>query len=63
MLKIKKPQLLLRLFYLKNGAEEKTRTSTGEPPLDPEPSVSTNSTTSALRECIYKDSQEIASCF
>ena len=29
------------------GAEEKTRTSTGEPPLDPEPSASTNSATSA----------------
>ena len=31
------------------GAEEKTRTSTGEPPLDPEPSASTNSATSATR--------------
>ncbi len=29
------------------GAEEKTRTSTGKPPLDPEPSASTNSATSA----------------
>ncbi len=29
------------------GAEEKTRTSTGIPPLDPEPSASTNSATSA----------------
>ncbi len=29
------------------GAEEKTRTSTGMPPLDPEPSASTNSATSA----------------
>ena len=31
------------------GAEEKTRTSTGRPPLDPEPSASTNSATSATR--------------
>ncbi len=30
-----------------SGAEEKTRTSTGKPPLDPEPSASTNSATSA----------------
>ena len=29
------------------GAEEKTRTSTREPSLDPEPSASTNSATSA----------------
>jgi hypothetical protein len=29
------------------GAEEKTRTSTGMRPLDPEPSASTNSATSA----------------
>ena len=29
------------------GAEEKTRTSTRIPPLDPEPSASTNSATSA----------------
>ncbi len=33
------------LFH--SGAEERTRTSTEKPPLDPEPSVSTNSTTSA----------------
>ena len=31
-----------------HGAEGGTRTPTGEPPLDPEPSVSANSTTSAL---------------
>ena len=31
------------------GAEEKTRTSTRIPPLDPEPSASTNSATSATR--------------
>ncbi len=30
-----------------NGAEEKTRTFTGKPQLDPEPSASTNSATSA----------------
>ncbi len=34
-------------FYTFDGAEERTRTSTREPALDPEPSVSTNSTTSA----------------
>ena len=34
------------LFF--HGAEGETRTPTGEPPLDPEPSVSANSTTSAL---------------
>ncbi len=31
----------------KSGAEGETRTPTGEPPLDPEPSASTNSATSA----------------
>ena len=35
--------------FSKFGAEEKTRTSTREPPLDPEPSASTNSATSATR--------------
>ncbi len=35
-----------RLFIL-FGAEGETRTPTGLRPLDPEPSVSTNSTTSA----------------
>ncbi len=34
-------------FAEKNGAEERTRTSTGKPPLDPEPSASTSSATSA----------------
>ncbi len=37
-----------------NGAEGETRTPTGEPPLDPEPSVSTNSTTSARKRHIDK---------
>ena len=32
------------------GAEERTRTSTGLPPLAPEASVSTNFTTSAQRK-------------
>ena len=36
-------------FGLLVGAEGESRTPTGEPPLDPEPSVSTNSTTSAFR--------------
>ena len=30
-----------------DGAEEKSRTPTGKPPLDPEPSASTSSATSA----------------
>ena len=34
-------------FAEKIGAEERTRTSTGKPPLDPEPSASTSSATSA----------------
>ena len=54
---------MLRLFRLKYGAEEKTRTSTEKPPLDPEPSVSTNSTTSARRETVYKNRLRIASFF
>ncbi len=33
-----------------NGAEGETRTRTGLLPLDPEPSVSTSSTTSALEK-------------
>ncbi len=33
---------------IKNGTEKRTRTSTGLPPLAPEASVSTNSTTSAI---------------
>ena len=33
--------------FVNFGAEEKTRTSTRIPPLDPEPSASTNSATSA----------------
>ena len=36
---------------LKYGAEEKTRTFTREPSLDPEPSASTNSATSAFENC------------
>ena len=42
----KKRSLLTDSFYIR-GAGGETRTPTGEPPLDPEPSVSTNSTTSA----------------
>ena len=33
-----------------DGAEGEIRTRTGLPPLDPEPSVSTSSTTSALEK-------------
>ncbi len=43
---------LTRCFYY--GAEGETRTPTGKPRLDPEPSASTNSTTSAKEE-IYID--------
>ncbi len=37
-----------------DGAEGESRTPTGEPPLDPEPSVSTNSTTSAQEGLLAK---------
>lgn len=37
-----------------NGTEKRTRTSTGLPPLAPEASVSTNSTTSALTRKLLK---------
>ena len=46
-----KPPVSRGLFSLL-GAEEETRTPTGLPPLDPEPSVSTSSTTSA-KEVVY----------
>ncbi len=46
--KMKKPATVWLQALIFAGAEEKTRTSTGEPPLDPEPSASTNSATSAL---------------
>ncbi len=49
-------------FGLSVGAEGETRTPTGEPPLDPEPSVSTNSTTSARKEK-YLRRQSLASVF
>ncbi len=45
----------------KDGAEEKTRTSTGKPQLDPEPSASTNSATSALRRRICSFSGSLSS--
>jgi hypothetical protein len=48
--KRKRAAIIMRLqpFVITfDGAEEKTRTFTGEPPLDPEPSASTNSATSA----------------
>lgn len=52
---MKSKQTIKKVFSLKEktplvffiGAEEKTRTSTRIPPLDPEPSASTNSATSA----------------
>ena len=37
-----------------NGTEKRTRTSTGLPPLAPEASVSTNSTTSAIDAKLLK---------
>ena len=46
----KRPQLLLRTLSLLHGAEGETRTPTPLRELDPEPSVSTNFTTSA-QEC------------
>ena len=38
----------MKLIDFNCGAEGETRTPTGEPLLDPEPSASTNSATSAL---------------
>ena len=45
------------------GAEGESRTPTPLPELDPEPSVSTNSTTSAQQKCIYAISAHLASIF
>ncbi len=42
-----------------NGTEKRTRTSTGFPPLAPEASVSTNSTTSAIRAKLPKFSRAV----
>ena len=42
------------VLNLINGTEKRTRTSTGLPPLAPEASVSTNSTTSALAGKLLK---------
>lgn len=46
-------QVLSYLGYIrdpnKDGAEGEARTRTGQPPLDPEPSASTNSATSARK--------------
>ncbi len=51
MTKRKRAAIVIQLQPLINvfGAEEKTRTFTGKPQLDPEPSASTNSATSATR--------------
>ena len=46
----KKRNVMSNVPFLKSGAEEETRTLTPERELDPEPSVSTNFTTSA-QEC------------
>ena len=45
------------------GAEGESRTPTPLPELDPEPSVSTNSTTSAQQKFIYAISSRLASIF
>ncbi len=49
-------QILFTTYPLEDGAEGETRTPTGEPPLDPEPSASTNSATSATKsvDLIFK---------
>ncbi len=44
-----------RLRLPKIGAEEGTRTPTEDPPLDPEPSASTNSATSAFMNFIIQN--------
>ena len=49
---MKKPATIGLQALILTGAEEKTRTSTGKPPLDPEPSASTNSATSAHQQVI-----------
>ena len=45
------------------GAEGESRTPTPLPELDPEPSVSTNSTTSAQQKCVYAIPARLASIF
>ena len=45
--KKKAPEIGALLTYVRVGAEERTRTSTGVSPLPPQGSVSTNFTTSA----------------
>jgi hypothetical protein len=53
-------------FYqplLSLGAEGESRTPTPLPELDPEPSVSTNSTTSAQQNLLYATSARLASIF
>ena len=52
--KKRKPSQHVTETALKNGAEGETRTPMKEPSLDPEPSVSTNSTTSAWKGGIPK---------
>ena len=49
-------------FRILDGAEGETRTPTPLRELDPEPSVSTNSTTSA-RRCVYANRGWLASIF
>ncbi len=49
-------------MLLSSGAEGETRTPTEEPRLDPEPSVSTNSTTSARKD-FYRKAFFLASLF
>ena len=46
---IKKNKKGVKTCFNKPNAEERTRTSTGLPPLGPKPSVSTSFTTSAQR--------------
>ena len=53
----KQPYILNKIY----GAEEKTRTSTRIPPLDPEPSASTNSATSATHKNMLVDVEFVKS--
>jgi hypothetical protein len=51
MCRFKPLRIVTKILY---GTEKRTRTSTEFPPLAPEASVSTNSTTSAFRATLHR---------